>query len=105
MAPVRVSILGTGLSLQAFHFPLIDALPDKFVLHSVMERTDRGKAKAVCGPNTKVVNTIDQVVNDPDVDLVGVRTQGSPLTLGRDLHPQQHPLPLCEGGPGGGQEQ
>lgn len=106
MAPVRVSILGTGLSLQAFHFPLIDALPDKFVLHSVMERTDRGKAREVCGPSTNVVNTIEQVVNDPEVDLVSdlqlhLQCYDTVLTTGRHLHPQQYSLPLrqsCFGG-------
>lgn len=70
MAPLRVSILGTGLSLQAFHYPLISALPDKFVLHSVMERSGRGKAQEICGNDIKVVKTIDEVVNDPEVDVV-----------------------------------
>lgn len=74
MAPLRVSILGTGLSLQAFHYPLIAALPDKFVLHSVLERSGRGKAKEVCGDDIKVVKTIEEVVGDKDVDVVVVST-------------------------------
>lgn len=73
MAPIRVSILGTGLSLEVFHHPLIAALPDKFTLHSVMERSGRGKAKEICG-DIKVVKTINEVVNDPDVDLVSPPT-------------------------------
>lgn len=72
MAPLRVAILGTGLSLQAFHYPLISALPDQFVLHCVMERSGRGKAQEVCGKDTKVVKTIEEVVNDPEVDVVSV---------------------------------
>ncbi|TXT13287.1 hypothetical protein VHUM_00654 [Vanrija humicola] len=74
MAPLRVSILGTGLSLQAFHYPLITALPGKFVLHSVLERTPRGKAQEVAGNDIKVVTTIDEVVNDKDVDVVVIST-------------------------------
>ncbi|KAL7423112.1 hypothetical protein Q5752_002411 [Cryptotrichosporon argae] len=74
MAPLRVSILGTGLSLQAFHYPLILALPDQFVLHSVLERSGRGKAKEVCGTDTKVVASLDEVLQDAEVDVVVVST-------------------------------
>ncbi|BEJ01899.1 hypothetical protein CcaverHIS631_0605810 [Cutaneotrichosporon cavernicola] len=74
MAPLRVSILGTGLSLQAFHYPLITALPELYVLHSVMERSARGKAQEVCGKDIKVVKTIAEVVEDPEVDVVVVST-------------------------------
>lgn len=70
MAPLRVSILGTGLSLQAFHYPLITALPEQFVLHSVLERSGKGKAKEVCGDAIKVVQSIEEVVGDKDVDVV-----------------------------------
>lgn len=75
MAPLRVSILGTGLSLQAFHYPLITALPDKFVLHSIMERSARGKAQEVAGNDIKVVKTIEEVVNDPEVDVVSAHAK------------------------------
>jgi predicted dehydrogenase len=72
MAPLRVSILGTGLSLQAFHYPLITGLPEQYVLHSILERSNSGKAKAVAGDSVKVVTTIEEVVNDKDVDVVSV---------------------------------
>jgi hypothetical protein len=107
MAPLRVSILGTGLSLQAFHYPLIVALPDQFVLHSVLERSNAGKAKAVCGAQTKVVTTIEEVVNDKDVDVVSLqRIDPAELVLtrlGRHFHAQQHALPLRQGCPRGRQ--
>lgn len=88
MAPLRVSILGTGLSLQAFHYPLITALPDKFVLHSILERTPRGKAQEVAGKDIKVVTSIDEVVNDPEVDVVScakLRVRCSSHAPGRHL--------------------
>jgi hypothetical protein len=107
MAPLRVSILGTGLSLQAFHNPLIVALPVQFVVHSVFERSNRGKAKEVCGDSIKVVTTIDEVLNDKDVDVVSTqRSKTKPLLTsisGRRVDPQQHPLPLCQGCPRGRQ--
>jgi len=106
MAPLRVSILGTGLSLQAFHYPLIAALPDKFVLHSVLERSNSGKAKAVCGDSIKVVTTIEDVVNDKDVDVVSLFGRTSVVELtgpGRHFDPQQHSLPLRQGRPRGRQ--
>ncbi|CAK9784157.1 NAD-binding protein [Cutaneotrichosporon oleaginosum] len=74
MAPLRVAILGTGLSLQAFHYPLITALPEQYVLHSVMERSGRGKAQEICGGDIKVVKTIEEVVGDAEVDVVVVST-------------------------------
>lgn len=86
MAPLRVSILGTGLSLQAFHNPLIVALPDQFVVHSVFERSNRGKAKEVCGDSIKVVTTIDEVLNDKDVDVVSTQRSKQNIATKADLH-------------------
>jgi predicted dehydrogenase len=58
-SPIRVSILGTGSSLRTFHYPSVSQLPGKFVLHSVLERTDRGVARDVCGSEIKVVNSLN----------------------------------------------
>lgn len=74
-AAIRVSVLGAGSSLKAFHHPSIQALPDCFVLHSVFERTDRGRARAICGEQITVVTTIAAVLNDDEVDLVGLQNQ------------------------------
>lgn len=72
-SPIRVAILGTGSSLRTFHYPSVSQLPGRFVLHSVLERTDKGIARAVCGSQIKVVNSLDAVLNDSEVDLVRQR--------------------------------
>jgi hypothetical protein len=36
----------------------------------VMERTPRGRAQEACGESIKVVTAIQEVVDDPEVDLV-----------------------------------
>ena len=70
MAPIKVCILGTGSSLSGLHYPSIASLPEQFVVHSVLERTNRGKARACCGDSVKVVETLEEAVNDPEVELV-----------------------------------
>jgi len=70
MAPIKVSILGTGSSLSGLHYPSLASMPDKFIVHSVLERTPRGAAQDVCGDSVKVVQTIEEVINDPEVELV-----------------------------------
>lgn len=58
------------MSLSVFHNSSIRSMPDKFVLHSVLERSDKGKARAACGEHVKVVRSLEEVTSDPDVDLV-----------------------------------
>jgi hypothetical protein len=65
-----VSILGTGMALVHLHHPSLASLPHQYKIHSVMERTPRGRAQETCGEGTKVVRTIEEVVDDPEVDLV-----------------------------------
>ena len=74
MAPIRVAILGTGMSLTVFHHPLIAALPSQFVLHSVLERSGRGSTHKICGEHVKMVTTLGEVLDDSEVDLVVVST-------------------------------
>ncbi|KAJ9125727.1 hypothetical protein QFC24_002511 [Naganishia onofrii] len=81
--PIRTTVLGAGLSLAAFHYPIITSYPDLFTLHSVLERSadlapnkETGKsytksaAKDRCGDAVKVVKTLEEVVDDKDVELV-----------------------------------
>ncbi|ORY31438.1 oxidoreductase [Naematelia encephala] len=72
--PIRVSVLGAGMSLSVLHVPSILALPDKFVVHSVLERTDTGRARKACGEGIKVVPDLEGVISDPEVDLVVIAT-------------------------------
>jgi len=68
---INVAIVGTGMSLAVFHRPSIIFLSDKFNLHTVVERSGKGRAKEVCGESVKVVKTLEEVVEDKEVDLVG----------------------------------
>lgn len=74
-SPIQCSILGAGLSLQAFHYPFIATYPQLFNLHSVLERSykDGGesKARAFTGlKDLKIVNNLKDVVEDEKVELV-----------------------------------
>lgn len=70
MSPIRVSVLGAGMALTTLHWPSIASQPDLFTLHSVLDRSGRGGVKKLCGEGVKVVNSIQGVVEDPDVELV-----------------------------------
>jgi predicted dehydrogenase len=73
MAPIKVSIIGTGGALEFLHYPSIISLPSKFTIHSVLERTPRGRVQEVCGEGVKVVRTLEDIVNDSEVQLVSQR--------------------------------
>lgn len=81
--PIRTTVLGAGLSLSAFHYPIITSHPHLFTLHSVLERSadltpnestgksyTKSSAKDRCGEDVKVVKTLDEVVADDQVELV-----------------------------------
>ncbi|EJU04682.1 NADP-binding protein [Dacryopinax primogenitus] len=73
MAPIHVAVLGYGFSANAFHIPYIVRL---FELRTILDREvtpQRNPAKAKYGPlGVKVVTTLDEVINDPEIDLVVV---------------------------------
>lgn len=75
--PINTCVLGVGLSGLTFHVPFILALPDIFTLHSVLERnptTDGGKVKSRFGVSPRIYTSIDQVLADPDIELVVIGT-------------------------------
>ncbi|PPQ77371.1 hypothetical protein CVT25_010953 [Psilocybe cyanescens] len=75
--PINTCVLGVGLSGLTFHVPFILALPDTFTLHSVLERNpaaEGGKVKERFGVTPKIHRSIDQVVADPEIELVIVGT-------------------------------
>lgn len=72
--PIKASILGTGLSLTAFHHPLLKALPELFTVHSVLERSGKGTSRSIVGDEVKIVTTYEEVIGDEEVDLVVVST-------------------------------
>ncbi|KAG6378870.1 hypothetical protein JVT61DRAFT_13150 [Boletus reticuloceps] len=77
MAPIKTCVLGVGLAGLTFHVPFILALSDLFTLYAVLERNPRspgGKVKERFGVETKIYNTIDEVVGDEEIELVIVAT-------------------------------
>ncbi|KAF4607063.1 hypothetical protein EYR38_001120 [Pleurotus pulmonarius] len=60
-----------------FHIPFILALPDLFSLHSVLERNPRtpgGKVYERFGVTTKIHQSLEEVLVDPEIELVIVAT-------------------------------
>ncbi|EGO01865.1 hypothetical protein SERLA73DRAFT_177414 [Serpula lacrymans var. lacrymans S7.3] len=75
--PIKTCVLGVGLAGLTFHVPFVLALPELFTLHAVLERnpqTDGGKVKERFGVTTTIYRTIDEVVNDKEIELVIVGT-------------------------------
>lgn len=75
--PINTCVLGVGLSGLIFHVPFVLALPELFTLHSVLERNpsaEGGKVKERFGVAPKIHRSIDEVVADPEIELVIVGT-------------------------------
>lgn len=75
--PINTCVLGVGLSGLTFHVPFILALSQLFTLHSVLERnpsTPGGKVHARFGVEVKIHRSLDQVLKDPDIELVIIGT-------------------------------
>ncbi|OCF42095.1 hypothetical protein I317_04066 [Kwoniella heveanensis CBS 569] len=76
--PIRTSILGTGMSLSVFHEPSIALLPEQFAIHSIFERSDKGRLEALKQAGrldgVKIVRTFEEVLEDADVELIVVST-------------------------------
>jgi predicted dehydrogenase len=74
---IRCAILGTGMSTTVFHAPFIQSLPEHYELYSILERRatpTHSEARDRYGSKVKVVTTIEQILEDPLVDLVFVCT-------------------------------
>lgn len=75
--PINTCVLGVGLAGLTFHVPFILALPDFFTLHSVLERNPQssgGKVQDRFNVSVKIHRSLDQVLADPEVELVIVDT-------------------------------
>ncbi|GAA5891162.1 hypothetical protein JCM5296_004915 [Sporobolomyces johnsonii] len=72
--PIRVAVVGFGMSAIVFHLPFIRSLPDKFQLKTIVERSatkDSSKARDAF-PDVNVVNTLDEVLKDGEIDAVWI---------------------------------
>jgi predicted dehydrogenase len=77
MEPIRTCVLGTGLAGLTFHVPFILALPELFSLNAVLERspkTEGGKLQERFGVAATVYATLDDVLNDEDIELIVIAT-------------------------------
>lgn len=75
--PINTCVLGVGLAGLTFHVPFVLALPDLFTLHSVLERNPQpagGKVQERFNVSVKIHRTLEQVLDDPDVELVIIGT-------------------------------
>lgn len=70
--PIKTAVVGVGLAGTVFHLPLLVALPDLFDVCIVVERNPQqqgGKARKF-GISPKVVETLEEAILDPDIELV-----------------------------------
>jgi predicted dehydrogenase len=65
------------MSLTIFHLPIITALPKLFTLHSVMERSGKATCKSIIEDHVKVVETIGEVAEDEEVEVVIVASSNN----------------------------
>ncbi|RDB22861.1 putative oxidoreductase C26H5.09c [Hypsizygus marmoreus] len=75
--PIKTCVLGVGLAGLTFHVPFILALPEIFTLQSVLERnpqTSGGKVHDRFGVTVKIHRSLEQVLEDPEIELVIVGT-------------------------------
>jgi predicted dehydrogenase len=70
-APIRTAVLGFGLAGQVFHCPFVSAVPG-LELVSILQR--KGDTAAAAYPSARIARSIDEILNDPTIDLVVVAT-------------------------------
>ncbi|KAG9317609.1 hypothetical protein JVU11DRAFT_1818 [Chiua virens] len=93
MAPIKTCVLGVGLAGLTFHVPFVLALPELFTLYAVLERNPQspgGKVKERFGVEMKIYRTIEEVVNDQEIELV---IQRPPLKLENMASESSFPFP------------
>ncbi len=69
--PIRTALLSYGMSGEVFHGPLLEA-HSGFELTTVLQRkSDTAKSHY---PSVKIVRTLDEILRDPELELVVVNT-------------------------------
>lgn len=69
--PIRVGVVGYGIAAQVMHLPFITTLGE-YRLISVLERHHNHSQDKY--PGIKVVRTIEELVSDPELDLIVITT-------------------------------
>ncbi|KAI0080650.1 oxidoreductase [Panus rudis PR-1116 ss-1] len=80
-SPIKTCVLGVGLAGLTFHVPFVLAHPQLFKLYAVLERKPAGpggklqeRFGAAAAEGVKIYNTLDDVLADPEIELVIVGT-------------------------------
>jgi predicted dehydrogenase len=68
---IKAGLVGFGISAKVFHAPFLTTIPE-YELVSVVERTKNESQKLY--PSVKVVRTIDELIFDPEIDLIVITT-------------------------------
>ncbi|HEX2984222.1 MAG TPA: bi-domain-containing oxidoreductase, partial [Ignavibacteriales bacterium] len=73
---VNIALIGTGSFAKNFHLPNISKLPDKFKIRAVMGRTGHTAKQLAKQYQAEYATTdYDEVLNDPNIDLVLIATR------------------------------
>ena len=73
MGKINTSVIGYGFAGKSFHSYLVTLVPE-LELHSIASRDAATRERIVAERGCKAVETITDVCNDPDVDLVILAT-------------------------------
>jgi predicted dehydrogenase len=71
MRRVKTGIVGFGKSAKIFHVPFLMAMPE-YEITIVLERHAEESKNTI--PGVRVVKTIDEMISDPDVELIIITT-------------------------------
>ncbi len=77
MDTIKVGILGYGLSGSVFHGPLLDVLDEYQISKIMTSRTEEVKRDF---PDAEVVHELEEITNDPAIELVIVTTRAAFIT-------------------------
>jgi scyllo-inositol 2-dehydrogenase (NADP+) len=69
--PIKVGLAGFGISAKVFHAPFFAVMPS-YTLVSVLER--HGQTAAETYPGTRVVKSMDELLDDPEIELIVITT-------------------------------
>jgi len=71
LAPIRTAVLGYGFGGRIFHTPFVHAVAG-LELTAILQRT--GDTAAAAYPSARIMRSMDEVLNDPAIDLIVVTT-------------------------------
>ena len=69
--PIRVGLVGFGISATVFHAPFFATMPE-YELVAVLERSKNESQKKY--PSVRVVRSIEELAADPSIDLIVITT-------------------------------